>query len=129
MSAAEVLAKHRKLWSDGVASCAGCDWTGFGTLTRTDLSHAAHQLDALKAAGYEVVELPKPHENWDGSLTAWPVTQHWSGRPDRDGEVSIRPSDGRISATSVSNPCSCAEDARSLAAALLAAANSAEATS
>lgn len=120
MSAAEVLAQHTAVEyvGDGVWWCR-CK----------TVHNPQHVLDALNAAGYAVVELPKPHENWDGSLTAWPVIQHWLGRPDRNGEVSIRPSDGRISATSVSNPCSCAEDARSLAAALLAAADAAEAQS
>ena len=60
MSAAQILAQHRKLWRDSIAACSGCDWSTFGNLTRTDLAHAAHQIDALKAAGYAVVELPKP---------------------------------------------------------------------
>lgn len=46
-----------------------------------------------------------------------------------DGEVRIRKSDGRISATSVSNPNDCPEDARSLGLALLAAAAAYEAES
>lgn len=48
MSAAEVLAQHRKLWADTIASCSGCDWQRFGNITRTDLAHGRHQLDALK---------------------------------------------------------------------------------
>lgn len=79
-------------------------------------------LAALKASGYEVVKLPEPQQNWDGSLTAWPVVQHWNGQEVSDGEVSIRLSDKRITATCVSNPCDCPDDARSLAAGLLAAA-------
>lgn len=78
-------------------------------------------LAALKAGGYAVAQLPESSTDEMGALT-WPVTQHWQGRRTNDGEVRIRKSDGRISATSVSNPHDCPEDAHSLGLALLAAA-------
>jgi hypothetical protein len=81
---------------------------------------------ALKAAGIAVVELPKPHSNWDGSMTAWKVQQSWGGKPYRDGAVNIRVTDGKIIGDGVSNPSDCAADARSYAAALLAAADALE---
>lgn len=59
MTAQQVIAQHRKLWRDTVAACSGCDWTRFGNLTRTDLAHAAHVLDVLKAAGFAIVTLPE----------------------------------------------------------------------
>lgn len=46
MSAAEVLAQHRY----GLASCDGC-----AKSYPRPAKHAAHQLDALKAAGYRVL--------------------------------------------------------------------------
>lgn len=66
-SAAEVIAQHRKLWSDTVASCSGCDWSQFGNITRTDLAHASHVLDALRGAGWAVIAVPEvahkgPHD-------------------------------------------------------------------
>lgn len=56
MSAAEVLAAHRSYYVHGDDSdrCSGCDWKGNGCD-----EFEAHQLDALKVAGYAVVELPK----------------------------------------------------------------------
>ena len=48
MSAVEViagvLAGHRKSWyvQSGVATCTGCDWTRFGTISRTDEAHQKH---------------------------------------------------------------------------------------
>ncbi|AID58869.1 hypothetical protein PBI_GAIA_49 [Mycobacterium phage Gaia] len=83
-------------------------------------------LAALKDNRIALVELPEAKENWDGSMTVWPVTQSWRGEPYRDGEVNIRPSDGKIVGNGVSNPCDSPSDARSYAAALLAAAAAAE---
>ena len=126
MSAANVLAQHRKLWSDGAASCSGCDWSGFGNLTRTDLSHAAHQLDALKAAGFVVVELPEPdaREGEDQEFTDFPgvglyVPVVFDRHP---GEVQIR------AGSWCDEPLSVGE-ARELAASILAAADAAEVSS
>jgi len=112
MTAAEVIAK-----------CIEHDYN------RTFHDTALCILGDLKAAGYAVVELPKPQANWNGSMTAWPVTQSWKGEPYHDGEVNIRPSDGRIVDHGVSNPCDTPADARSYAAALLAAADAAEVVS
>ncbi len=82
-------------------------------------------LAALKAARIECVGLPEATLRWDCETLAWPVNQTWHGEPDRQGEVSIRKSDGRIGVTEVSLPCE-PTGARSLAAALLAAADAAE---
>ena len=79
-------------------------------------------LAALKDAGIAVVELPDLVLDEMGAPT-WAVEQHWCGRESSPGEVRIRVTDKRISATSVSNPNDCPGDARSLAAALLAAAD------
>ena len=83
---------------------------------------------ALTAAGYAVVKLPEMVVDEMGAPT-WPVVQHWNGTRTRDGEVRIRASDKKISAIAVSSPHDCAADARSLAAALLAAADAAEGVS
>ena len=82
---------------------------------------------ALKAAGIAVVDLPDPQPNWDGSLMSWRVQQSWDGKPYRDGAVNIRVTDGKIIGDGVSNPSDCAADARSYAAALLAAADALDA--
>lgn len=123
-----MLAKHRKLWSDGVASCAGCDWTGFGTLTRTDLSHAAHQLDALKAAGYEVVELPTSSEHNDNGDREWLAMSAWSAHVFADDPRRVHVWDSAHPWNTLPEPVM-PQKARCLAAALLAAANAAEASS
>ncbi|QRZ05926.1 hypothetical protein [Mycolicibacterium austroafricanum] len=86
-------------------------------------------LEALKAAGYAVVELPEAQPRWDGALAAWKVEQTWHGQPEEPGEVSIRRTDGRIGVNSVSMPVETPQNARNLAAALLAAADAAEAQS
>lgn len=89
-----------------------------------DIARAA--LAAIAAhTRYELVELPEPVHEPTLGLT-WPVVQHWGGQRIRDGEVWIRASDGKIAATSTQNPHACLEDARSYAAALLAAAKAAE---
>lgn len=62
MTAAEVLAQHRIEYHDDremfFCTAPGCrgEWFSFPE------DHAAHQLDALRAAGYAVVELPKPNQ-------------------------------------------------------------------
>ena len=55
MSAAEVLIAHQKYYKHGddADRCAACDWRGTG-----DDDFAAHQVGALRAAGYAVIELP-----------------------------------------------------------------------
>jgi len=114
--------------------CTGCDFesqpvpihgVNWETLQR-DI-YIEHSLDALKAAGFAIVELPQPTVDVDGSTT-WPVKQHWGGESYHDGYVAIRRTDGRITSLSTGNPHDCPEDARSLAAALMAAADAAEAT-
>lgn len=119
MTAAEVIASH---WPNLTGSCT-C-----GTPADTRRLHAAHQLDALKAAGWVVVELPKPvtiPAGWRGEncLGAWqgpdcedPVSAWRHGRYDPD--AIAMPGGDFISV----------DDARALAAALLAAADAAEAT-
>lgn len=82
-SAAEVIAQHRKLWSDTIASCSGCDWSRFGNITRTDLAHAAHVLDALREAGWIVEKLPEPDHREE-------ATDDENGRTDYEaGDVSV----------------------------------------
>jgi hypothetical protein len=50
MSAAEVLAHHQ---SESLGCCLPC-----GHQSHSRAEHAVHQLDALKSAGYGVIELP-----------------------------------------------------------------------
>lgn len=76
-------------------------------------------LAALKAAGIELVELPKARSRWDGEPKAWPVVD--------DSYVEVRKTDGHIGQVMVSNPIRDLSEVRHLAAALLAAANAAEA--
>lgn len=107
-SAAKVIAQHRKLWSDTVASCSGCDWSHFGNITRTDLAHASHVLDALREAGWELVKLPQPdQDDEDGigwgyePLTDWGV---FVSRDIVDGRVydqngGVKPADARLIAS------------------------------
>lgn len=57
MSAQGVIAAHRL---DG-PGCTGCGWHIHPLVSdQIEALHAAHQLDALTAAGFAVVELPKP---------------------------------------------------------------------
>lgn len=121
MSAAEVLHQHASyglvVAADGKGltnGCTGCGWRG-------DIDcHAAHQLDALKAAGYAVVKLPKqciiPTGWGDDCLGAWPSGQ--------DDPVSAWP---RRQVATPDDKWLDPHDARELAAALMAAANAAEA--
>lgn len=84
MTAAEVLAQHRKSWNvqSGVATCTapGCDWGRFGTLTQTDVPFAAHQLDALRAAGYEIVERKQQPDMPPGPMWSEGMVLSWSGK-------------------------------------------------
>lgn len=80
---------------------------------------ATRYVAALKAAGIALVELPEPTARWDGEPMAWTV--------DGDGYVEVRKTDGHIGQVMVSNPISGPDEARRLAAALLAAADAAEA--
>lgn len=76
-------------------------------------------LAALKAARIAVVELPEPIQRWDGEPMAWMV--------DGDGYVEVRKTDGYIGQVMVGNPMRDLDEVRQLAAALLAAADAAEA--
>lgn len=67
-------------------------------------------------AGYVLVKLPEMVVDQDGFET-WPVVSH-----DSEACVRVRRSDGRLTMDSVSHPFASAEHARSLAAALIAAA-------
>lgn len=120
---ADVLAAHTPFYSHERDEfwCQTC-LRAFGDYRQ----FSVHQAEAVAAAGLAVIQLPDPQANWDGSLTTWPVPQTWHGEPDRPGEVNIRVSDGRIAVNSVSIPCDSPTAARSLAAALLAAADAAE---
>lgn len=59
MTAVEVLADHRARSDDDYCSCG---WR-MSPDTGSAADMAAHLLDALKAAGYAVVELPKVEES------------------------------------------------------------------
>ncbi|SKY30023.1 Uncharacterised protein [Mycobacteroides abscessus subsp. massiliense] len=72
-------------------------------------------MEALKANGYAVVELPEP----DQGGREWPGGCY-------EGRVVIRKSDGRITNDGISNPYGGLEAARGHASALLAAAAAAE---
>lgn len=119
MTAEQVIAQHRKLWRDTVAACSGCDWTRFGNLTRTDLAHAAHVLDVLKAAGYAVVALPEPNY-------APQFPTEWSSATDPTDEWDVW-LDGRRNVQVRTQGYATAQGARNLAGALLAAADAVEA--
>lgn len=81
------------------------------------MAKARHQLDALKAAGFAVVELPNPREV-TVLKNAW-----WL-----DGDVTAVVGSGRVRCQLDDHRMS-ANEARELAVALLAAADAAEATS
>lgn len=88
-------------------------------------------LDALKANGYAVVELPEPEARGVTGQYEWPVpiTCTLTGglhTGSRGGAVFIRRSDGRIALDGIATPLPNAADARRTAAALLAAAAAAE---
>lgn len=84
-------------------------------------------LDALKANGYAVVELPAPEARGVTEQSEWPVpiTCTLTGglrTGSRGGAVFIRRSDGRIALDGIPTPLPTVDDARRTAAALLAAA-------
>lgn len=118
MSAAEVLLSHQ--WRGEVLGC-GCGWnwpeerTYFcGEEERVTKAHVAHQLDALRAAGYAVVELPKPDDD-----SRWHIEDV--------GDISTYPRGG-VGIKNIGNDLVVADcEARNLAAVLLAAAAAAEA--
>lgn len=73
MSAAEVLAQHQGqlgITATGQWMCA-CKWLSVAPNDggeQGEIQWRQHFLDALKAAGYAVVELPKPETDADGQL-------------------------------------------------------------
>lgn len=123
MSAEQVLAQQKYIhrMTPGRCSC------GEHMESPTDASHARHlaelQLDALKAAGYALVELPSqcivPTGWGDDCLGAWPANGC-------DDPVSAWP---KRQVATPDDKWIDPSDARSLAAALLAAADAAEALS
>lgn len=125
MSAAEVLAAHAYLSVVRLCSCWAENWDNADVMTPR--GHAAHQLDALKAAGYEIVRLPERDD-------AHPevVVPAWSVR-EESGPMRIQSARARDRAVEVE----CERlfqalppgEARAFAVALLAAANAAEANS
>jgi hypothetical protein len=114
VSAAEVLAEH-EIGREGFC-CNGCDWSLPAHVAVNDgTEHAAHVLDALEAAGYAVVGLPDPVEGqWHDPLFDWSV---WPRRA-YEGDTALS-----LECTLAASP----DDARRFAAALLAAADAAEA--
>lgn len=72
MSAAEVLLEHAPY--DSGFRCE-CGWEVPKHVSIIYLEHPLHQLEALKAAGYAVMELPKPSEPDDEGYT----TQFYAG--------------------------------------------------
>ena len=136
MSAAEVLAEalRRDGWTceyhepEDRGVCGGCDEAHDRT--------AAHQLDALKAAGYELVELPKatpPSYKWvdsDGN-------PDWAAHADSARQALwdmladqywITLAEDGIRVVNIPEGCT-PRQAREFAAALLAAANDADVSS
>lgn len=122
MSAAEVLALH--------ATCSCGEWAEDST------EHAQHQLDALKAAGYAVVELPKVEINQYGETEVQVSLEGGSSRG-YNGVLRVDPGGvnhrgqtlpTRIATLQVPTPTE-VPDARSYAAALLAIADAAESLS
>lgn len=113
MSAAEVLAQHQADPSTGYCICGGLEYEPSDPDEMTTL--ATHQADALRAAGYAVVELPQAN-----SFDAWPVIF--------GGEIEdvYGKTNGDVVISGVETMSS--NEARSLAVALLAAADVAEAT-
>lgn len=128
MSAAEVLAEalRRDGWTceyhepEDRGVCGGCDEAHDRT--------AARQVDALKAAGYEVVELPTSSEHNDNGDREWSAMSAWSARVFADDPRRVHVWDSAHPWNTLPEPVM-PQKARSLAAALLAAANDAEASS
>lgn len=118
MSAAEVLAQHKtNRHSNGVDLWHECTCNDGVRYYDRD-KHAQHQLDALKAAGYEVVELPDPDDKNNRPL--WGVLV--GGEPE---DVYVRPSgEVVISGAAVLYD----DESRRLGEVLLAANNATEAT-
>lgn len=106
MTAAEVLAQHQ---SESLRCCLPC---GHQSANRAD--HAAHQVDALKAAGYAVVELPKSNYSTEVGDHRWPTVG-----------IPIWTTGGGVSIGGISKSHS---EARTIAASILAAADAAEAS-
>jgi hypothetical protein len=97
VSAAEVLAQHQ--WRGNLLGC-GCGWNWPEELTyfcgeeeRITKAHIEHQVEALQAAGYAVVELPTPidpeypHE-WGAPGAR--DGQRWDVWLDRRGVIQLR---------------------------------------
>lgn len=119
---AETLKRHQ-FWHANHSSIGSNAHCLCGLRPRDQSEWANHLADVLLSLpGIAIVELPEARPDWHGGLSAWPAGG-------RDGQVTIRKTDGRIGATSVSNPLASPRDARTYAAALLAAANAAEAAS
>jgi hypothetical protein len=132
MSAAEVLAQHRLVTRESSlhsntysCSCNDAGECAMGVTTNWRV-HAGHQIDALKAAGYAVVELPSScpqPQHWDEAcLGAWEAINYgadpvsaWPNN--RGGRGSVALPDGSFIS---------ADAARDLAGAILAAADAAE---
>ncbi len=83
--------------------------------------------DALRAAGYAVVELPATQTVVD--MAGNRPQRFWEVSVENDAYVTIRPSDQKITNDGVRNPYRSSGDARAHAAALLAAADAAETAS
>ncbi len=118
MSGAGVIAEHRAYYShgDGVGRCTGCSWSG-----NDQIAFAAHQLDALATAGYELVRLPeRMTPAFPGEFPRYLLGD--SGEvvmADQAFKVVLMPGRSDLDPN----------EAREMAAALLAAANAAEAKS
>lgn len=118
MSAAEVLAQH--YFHPAMLRCKCMENRSAFEPAMSAEEHASHQLDALKAAGYAVVELPEPQ-----------VTSGWKSFPCYGNGVHVPPSgpgSDRVVDESQKHARITPELARKHAAALLAAANAAEVT-
>jgi hypothetical protein len=115
VSAADVLSKHRY----AKAACDGC-CKSYGYPDR----HAAHQIDALKAAGFIVIDIEEFRSN-RAVVALLPEPESVSPHSWLDGSVTATRGLGKVRLYQ-DDPRMTAEDARGLAAALLAAAAAAE---
>lgn len=128
MSALEVLALHQWDMGEWCTCLCGAKFNR----SRLDELLAAHQLDALKAAGYAVVELPKPDGplgfiGGEGTGLAWRRVADPSA--EAGGVATIAIHDWYAGEFAAAISClRTPDDARWAAGALLAAADAAEAS-
>ena len=114
MTAADIIAAHRGQHATNKTDLWTACRCGDGVRYYNPAEHARHVLAALKAAGYEVVQLPAPTRHTDN-------TAQWDGL-----YWSVIRNVGVVISDVAHLQSFAPDEARSLAAALLAAANAAE---